>query len=326
MWKSESLFLFLLLQQDQETDSGVLEAIREALEEIAYFLRNSDQILADALVSVVTDTFQRLAEILIDSLTYLFVNYPSLTSERLLDLHAEIFRLSLMVGGAFLVWIGFLHVAGRLHGVRPTVYLLTALVVGGVSPWLLDYLARFSSVVALSLRPAETGLTEIMGIWSGLVVVTIVNSSLLLAIVTVFVVRDIFLMFVAVSSPFLGLLLVFPYTRRYAASLLGAVGGFLLIGPLNMIVFRLMLTFYSTEAGELPQWIWGLGGLVLMLGIPYVVLSSGLQAAGPALSFTRGADVSRLKKLAGRSGPEQDNEMYRSEQSYRENRFTERRR
>jgi len=319
-------------ENDDSGPNSPFHEIAGLVKELREFNRTFTDSLSEAMKATFEEPFQELANILIDILIYLFTHHPSLTTVELVGLHGEIFQLALLLSAGALVWIGVLHLTNRIHGARPVVYLVAALAIGGVAPWLLDLLVQLAQAITISLKPVSPEPWSVVRVSVSLVLITIINSAFLLAIVVLYTVRDVFLMFTAVTAPLLGLMLVFPYTRRYAASILGTFGAFLIITPLNMVVFRLILIFIETKPGEIPQWPWVIGGFALMLGIPYIVLSSGLAAVGQGLSLVGGSSVpgskhvKRVAKDRVRSRVDPNNKLGLNRRAHRRNRFRRRRR
>jgi len=307
---------------------SLIQEITSLLREIREFNSTWTEELSEALEATFREPFQELADALIDILIYLFTHHPSLTTPDLVGLHGEIFQLALLLSAGALVWIGVLHLTNQIHGARPVIYLVAALAVGGVAPWFLDLLVQLAQSITISLKPAGQEPWSVVRVSVSLIIITVVNSAFLLAIVVLYTVRDVFLMFTAVTAPLLGLMFVFPYTRRYAASMLGAFGAFLIIGPLNMIVFRLILIFIEADAGKIPQWPWVIGGFALMLGIPYIVLTAGLAAVGQAQSLIGGSSIPGTGRIKDRalSKVDPNNKLGLRREGRRKNRFRRNRR
>lgn len=242
--------------------------------------------LVDKIKSAIFAPFDAFAKAVINILTHLFTSYPTIhPNEDVRELH----RLSLIVAFALstltIVVAGLLFQVGPLFGVSyqqvrlilPRV--LLALIFSTVSPYLLQYTVDFADALTHAFKPADPGVWEATRILTELALVAVLDAFLLATIGALFVVRDIYLLFAAVASPLIALGWALPYTRRYANTLIGVYWSFLLIGPLDMIVFRLTLSLLETSNGGVPQWLTAMGGIVMMLGIPYILLTTGQSMA-----------------------------------------------
>ena len=326
--------------EDEEDDSGglgdLLGPLETLVEEFTSFTEDFDQLLIDVLIAVFFKPFQYLAETLVNLLTAVITSYPSVTREDVLELHALMFRLSLLLSAAAFLMIGYVYLTGSLlwigyENVRPLIpRLFAALMFGGVAPWLLDYPVQLAELVTTGLKPVDSGFWVVTQLTSELMVIVVLNAIILLGISVLFIIRDVYLLFATVAAPLLALGWSLPCARRYANPLIGAFWGFLLIGPIDMILFRLILALLEVDAFEFPHWLWALGGLILMLVVPYAVVSTGASAGGMALAFIGGASLSSkteqsLRQVNQQENPHEPREYqerdYRSDR--RGNRFTE---
>jgi len=278
------------------------------------------------LLQLFGDQLQELSNYLVSILTGLIRNYPNVVRQDVMSVHEDVFAVSVVLAGVFLSWIGLLLVLNLEFNVRRVVHVVGAVAVGGVAPHLLNLLIKLSESVTMLLQPAEAGLASVLQFSTSFLLIAFLNSLLLIGIAVVFLVRDAFFVFVAAASPLLGLGYAFPYTRRFTAPLFGVFGAFLIIGPLNMIVFRLSLAFFKLQP-DLPEYLLSIPMFVLLLGIPYILLSSGMAAVGTGTSYLRGASVPNTvkrkaqKHVPGYEQPSQDTGI-----SSRPNKYTTRRR
>jgi len=238
--------------------------------------------LVDSIKEAVFGPFNALAEAVVEVLTDVFTSYPTVQPN---DAVQELHRLTLITTFALstltVIVAGVLFQIGPVFGVsyqqvRMMVpRILLALVFGTVSPFLLQYAVEFAEALTVAFKPSDPGFWSTTRLTGGLAVVSIINALLLVSVAALFVVRDFYILFAAAASPLIALGWALPYTRRFANSLIGVFWGFLLIGPLDMIVFRLILALLETPGNETPEWLTALGGFVMLLGVPFIVLSSG---------------------------------------------------
>lgn len=272
---------------EEEDDGGLLSALTDAI--------------IGAFNSMFSVPFQDLANWMSDTLVYFFVSYPDVTQKDVTSVHGNVFAVAVLVSTAFLVWLGILAMTGGVSGVRPAVHLLIVLAVSAVSPWLLNLPIGLSRAITEALAPPNPELWNVLQFSSGLILVTLLNSFLVIAIAVIFIIRDMYLMFIAAATPLLGIAYIIPQTRRHIAPLFSVFVAFLLIAPLDMIVVRLMLAFFEVKPPGIPNWLPAMAGFVLLVGIPFIVLSSGMGAVGAGLGYARGAAVPRsLKRRGGR--------------------------
>jgi len=243
--------------------------------------------LGEKIKQAVYAPFNAFADAVVGLLTHLFTSYP--------DVHPnpdvqELHRLSLIVAFALstltVVLAGILFQVGPIFGVSyrqvrmllPRV--LIALVFGTVSPFLLQYAVDLADALTIAFRPSNPGFLGSVQLTGGLIVVGLLDAFLLAAVAAIFVVRDVYILFAAAASPLIALGWALPYTRRFAHSFIGVFWAFLLIGPLDMIVFRLVLSLLQPSGVEVPHWLLAMGGFAMLLGVPYMVLSTGQSMAG----------------------------------------------
>lgn len=283
--------------EDEEEDDGPiisLDGVRDAIDDLvgdfSDFVDNLEDTLVSAGLTLFVKPFQLLAQLLSDILTHVIVSYPDVRHPEVLDLHWLIYQLTLLLSVPGFIWIGFRHMTNRADGIRPTVHLLGLLVAGGVAPWLLHYPVKASELTTVAIQSETVPVMGMLNLSLMTAVVIWFKAIILLVLVLVYVVRDFYLMFFTVSAPLIFLLLYFRPTRDHVAPLLGLFIGFLLIGPLDMIAYRLVLALLDMNAGSpVPHYIWGLGGYCVMLALPYVILSSGTSMTLPAASVAKSA-------------------------------------
>lgn len=251
-----------------------------------------ENLLKDVLIALFYEPFEALANMLTYVLTRVITSYPDMTMADVIDLHYEVFQLALLLSVPAFIMAGYVFMFGSLFWIDEEQVkqliprLFMALSFGAVAPWVLQYPVRLSELVTLALRPTDPGFWVVTQLISETLIVAVLNALLLLGVTIMFIIRDVYLLFAAVVAPLLALGWALPYARQYASPLIGAFWGFLIIGPLDMIIFRLTLALLEVDAFEFPHFLWGLGGLVLMLAVPFIVLSAGASITGVALAVT----------------------------------------
>ena len=275
--------------------AGVAEARSENEQEdddrgLVQELRDLPGDFAESLVGVLTDGFNAVSESIINSLTLLIVNYPTThPNQHVAELHQTAFRLALLLSGLTLIVIGLLYLTNFTIGnLNPTTAaalfpkLLAALAIGAVAPHLIQYLVELFQLLTVVFQP-DAGLRGALRMTGGLAVVAVINALGLLAVAIFFIVRNVFILFYAAFAPIIFLMAVTPYLRGYAAMMSGAFVGFIIVGPVEMALFNLTVSFVDTLTG-VPQWLGALGGIILLMVVPYFFVTIGAQAAAQAVS------------------------------------------
>lgn len=250
------------------------------------------QQLQNAIISVLMDSVQELAKILNGLLTRIFVSYPDVEQSFVLDIHQKVFQVTLALSSAAAAWLGVLHMLNRVNGIRQIVLLLGAVAFGAIAPSLLWYPIELSRLTTEALIPANPGLIQVSRFTFELLLVLVIDVFLLLGTVMIFIARDVYLMLGVAMAPLIALMAVTSPLRRFADRLTSIWIAFLLIGPLNAVTLDLTLSLMGTSAIDTPHYLWGLGGIALLFGLPVVLLGAGAVVFAP------------MTRIAGR-GPKQ---------------------
>jgi hypothetical protein len=242
----------------------------------------------DAIISVLMDLVTGLAKTLNSVLTRVLVSYPDVTQSRVLDLHQDVFQVAVALSSVAALWIGTLHLFDRIDGLRPLVSLLVALGFGAVAPSLLYYPVEISRLTTEALAPADGNIIEVSRFTAETLLVLWFDVFLLLGTALIFVVRDVYLMVGVALAPLIGLMAVTPTFRRYADVLISIWIGCLLIGPVNAVVLDFSLSLMGSSLLAIPHYIWGLGALALLFGLPLILLGAGAVFFAPMTRVVRG--------------------------------------
>lgn len=251
--------------------------------------------LEDTIVSLFESILSRLVGILAD----LFVTYPDVTESWVLEVHSKVFMLTIIVATAAIAWIGINQMLNRIDGVRYSVYILAALGVGAVAPDLLQYPVQLSEAATQALLPSNPGLEPLGEFTFQMAIVALLDVFVLLGIAIVFLGRNMYLLLGVALAPLLAIMMVTPGFRQYAQMLVSVWVACLIIGPLNAVLLDLLLHMLAADT-TIYTWLWSLAGLVMLLGLPLTILSSGVVMLGPGLSLMRNTS-GRFRRLGGRA-------------------------
>jgi len=301
--------------------SGVIDAITDLPGEIA---DASKTVLKELLYDPFTAFMQAVADLVVTWIVWL----PDPRTPAVYDIHADVFAVSLLLTGVTFTAIGFMYMGYEPFGipferVQPLIpRLLLAIGFGSVAPWALSYPVRISEALAQGLAVEEMALSGMLMLTIEIVLVAAVQAILLVGLIAILVVQKVFVLFGVAAAPLIAVLwaLPFQYTRNIANQLIGAWWGFVLLPPFMVIALRLTVALLSLDGFTGPEWIAGIGGILLLLGLPYLVVSSAMTAVTPATaagSAAAGTVKTKVRKQYRRSTETpQHNTPYR-----RENRF-----
>lgn len=278
--------------------SGVLEPLRRIYEKISTL----PQEIAQAAIDAIHGVFKAAAQALVDLLTVVMTAHPQVyPNQEVGDIHRTVYTASLLLSGASIVFIGIAHMLGFINAYQTSIRvalgrLIAALALGAVAPQLVQLGVDLSHALTVAFKPTDPSLLGTALLSGHLLVVAFLDAFILLGVLVVFILRDVYFMFFAAAAPLIFLLGALPHFRRFAQSLIGVFLAFMLIGPLDMIAFRLTLAMLNMNSlSGLPEWLLAFGGIVALLGIPYIVLSSGMSMVGLMFGLAAGAKT-RVRK------------------------------
>jgi hypothetical protein len=292
--------------EHDDTDGGVtidisldevVDKLGELVDILSDFTGTFSEAMTDALFSVFWQPFLDLLHAAVQFVAFMLAWMPDTTMPELLAVHHDVYLLSLGLGAVGFVVIGLLYIGAGpftlpFRRLRPLIpKLLLALVFGGLAPWLLAPVVDLSEAIALALAPQDPDTTAMVMMGGELVLIAAVQAVVLLAVLIVLGMTKIFVVFGVAAAPLLAVLWAVPFrfTQTKADALIGVWWACLLVGPFNMIVFRLSLALLSFDGFDAASWILGLAGTVLMIGLPYILVQAGVAAAAPAMAAARGA-------------------------------------
>jgi hypothetical protein len=133
--------------------------------------------------------------------------------------------------------------------------------------------------------------TQLTGLSVTLVLVWVINAFLLLALVALFIIRNVYILFVAAISPLLALAWAFPSTKRYADTFISGYWTALAMAPLDVLVLKFIFSLLKAEGSGVQgvsNWVLGVAGFTLLLWVPYQLYGASQAILGQAYLVSRG--------------------------------------
>jgi len=305
-------------QEDEDEGSGldlgeVVGAVDNLINDFESFTSNWDDKLAETVEITIFGPFKSLLKYLIEIIAAVLLHTP--------DVHgnpgvSEVYHQSLLIAylltGTIVTAAGLLHITGPVLGVsyqqarQILPKTIAAAIFSSVSLPLLQYAVDLTNALVHAFRPdgLEASLSEMFGTSTVLAIVWVVNSSLLLLVVVIFVVRAVYVLFVAAISPLIAMAWSLPMTKPYADSFIGGWFTALAMAPIDMIALKFsfsMMTAQGATFGQaLASWVYGMGAAVLMLWIPYQLYGASQAAISQAYGITNGVKNRFRKYKAGK--------------------------
>lgn len=317
-------------EEDEEDDQpvvdidldGVIDAIDDLTGNFDDFTDNWKEDLADVITQVIFEPFEELAELLVDILTHVFTSYPQLEGNNdVTELNSLSLKIAFAAGGLVIAAAGFLHITGPVFGIGYSQVrtllprIVVALMFGAVSVPLLQLAVDMSEAATYAFKPGNPGFWSSTRLTGEIVLVAVLQSSLLLGLIFVFLIRDFYIMFAAAIAPLLALGWSFPYTKKYADSMIGTFWAALLIGPIDMVLFRMTLSLLETEGGGVPHWLLAAAGILVMIWMPYQIFRASQSAGHGFRRMMSGARRKiRAERRQHREQRKQSNEQRQTQQ------------
>jgi hypothetical protein len=287
--------------QSDEDDGGtviveldaVVNAVDDLIDELQEFTGNWGYTLQEVLTAVLFKPFRLLAQKLLEALALLLLNTPSVhPNPAVEEVHREVLMVTFLLSSLAFTAAGILYMIGPILGISysevrqilPRV--LLALVFSTVSLPLLQLGVELSDALVVAFAPQQLtmSLQQLAGLSVGLVIVWVVQATLLLALAALFIIRNVYILFVAAISPLLALMWSLPRTKRYADTFIAGWFAALLIAPLDMLVLKFSLAMMqgagATPLQSVSNWIIGVGSLTLLLLVPQQVWNASQTAVG----------------------------------------------
>jgi hypothetical protein len=228
-------------------------------------------------------------------LTYLFLNTPSVhPNPAVEEVHREVLLVTTLLSTVGFAAAGILYMIGPVVGISYSQVrsilprLLLALIFSTVSLPLLQIAVDLTDALILAFAPEQLSMSfsQLLGFSIGLVLVWVIKATLLLALAALFVIRDVYILFVAAISPLIALMWSLPPTKKYADTFIGGWIAALLIAPLDLLALKFSLALLqgngATGIQSVSNWILGIGSLVLLLLIPRQLWKASQSTVGKA--------------------------------------------
>lgn len=297
----------------------------EKLDQILDFLTGAGDyvltdVLTDAILAAVFEPVRRLLEVVVNLIAGLLTWYPQVyPNEDVADVH----RVSLGIAALFTVVV-FL-VAAVLHLVQdwlsftpsPVLWKIVprAVVAVGLSTVSLPFIQHLvdgTVIVAHLFLSRDVSILAGTSVTGGLLIAGVINVVLLVLVAALYVLKGLFVLYVAGLSPLILLAWSTPWTRKYAAVFVKGFTTALLVAPLSAAAFRLSIGLLEPgSVAELPDWILGMAMLILLLVVPWMVWSASgwmlLQASQLAYQTRRKA----IREIQESDRIEIDHPMFR---------------
>lgn len=283
-------------EDDEEDDAPIINI---DLDEVTDAINDLDDDLQDALFAVLFKPFRTAAQLLVNSLVIVLTNTPSVyPNPAVEEVHRVTLLVTYMLSGLGFMVAGLLYIVGPILGVSYSQVrmilprMIAALVFGSVSLPLLQYGVELSDALVIAFLPPGLSMSipELAGLTAGVTLALVVNAWLLIAVVAMFIIRAVYIMFVASISPLLAFAWSLPKAKRYADTFIGGWFAALMMAPLDVLALRFSLTLMegtgATGFQGLSNWILGIASLVLLLWIPYQLYGASQAAVGQAYAIT----------------------------------------
>ena len=280
---------------------AIVDAIQQLIGDFQQFTDQWDQTLISVLKAVLFEPFRLLAQQLLNYTTLVLTTTPQIHPNTAVEqIHQLTLTTAIALTGVILTWAGLLHITGPLLGISyqevrqilPRTIL--ALALASISLPLLQLLIDLTNALVHAFRPTQltASITQLAGLSTGLVLAWVAESIVLLAVVAIFIIRDVYILFFAAASPLFLIMWSVPRIRRYADTFIGGFFAALLIAPLDVLALRFCLALLNgsgnTGVQNLSNWMIGVASFTLLLIIPYQVWTASQSAVGTARKITSG--------------------------------------
>ena len=272
---------------------GVIEAVQDLIDTFQEF--TGDKTLTEILKAVLFAPFRTLAQQLLNIVARLLTTTPRVhPNPAVEEVHRDVLIISYLLSTLVFMAAGILYMIGPILGfsyseirvILPRV--IAALVFGTVSLPILQLAVDMTNALSTAFAPRGLVMSneEMLGLTSGLVLVWVFKAIALLALVLLFVIRGVYILFGAAISPLLALMWSVPRIRRYADTFIAGWWAALMIGPLDLLVLQFSLALMrgsgTTSLQSISNWVFGLASLILLLFVPLQVWRASQAAVGQA--------------------------------------------
>lgn len=306
--------------------------ITHLLEILISIVENWDEDLAEVMESVLFYPFETLGQQLLTVVATVLTTTPSVhPNPAVEEVHSQLLIVTYLLATLVLMFAGILYMIGPILGVSygqvRTILprMILALIFAAFSLTLMQIFVDLTDTLVMAFKPEGLRLSveETLGLTSGVLLAYVTKSILLLALVALFILRAVYILFVAAISPLMALMWSIPKFKRYADTFIAGWFAALLIAPLDLLVLKFVLAMMQGDGVNIFQsisnWILGIASLVLLLIVPYQVWSASQTIVGQ----TYRAETGVRQRVESR----QNNQITEEDlKQYRERRRTRRRR
>ncbi|MXR52380.1 hypothetical protein GRX03_12295 [Halovenus sp. WSH3] len=288
-------------EEEEEDGSGIsLDPIVGPLEDLVGLLSDWQGKLVEILKSIFYQPFRDLVQALVRYVYDAVTTTPSVQhSSAVQEVHQQVLYISYLLATVVFMAAGLLYMTGPILGfsfaevrmMLPRV--IIALVFGAFSLPLLELVVELINALNTAFAPTgmEVSIRELFGLGSGLILAVVVKATALLALVVLFILRAVYILFVAAISPLLALMWSIPRVKRYANTFIAGWFAALIFAPLDLLVLRFSLALMRGDGATVLQtaanWLLGIASLVLLLLVPFQVWSASQAAVGQGYRVSR---------------------------------------
>lgn len=233
--------------EDEDDNSGILNGIQNLIDTIQDFTQGKT--LGETITDIIFWPFRKLAEVLLGVLITVLTTTPTVhPNPAVSDVHQDTLIISYAIAGLGFAATGILYIIGPVLNIsynqaRKTLpRLVVALIFATLSLPLLQYAVDLSNAFTHAFTPQIQNIQQVAGLSTGLVIAWVVESVLLLAVVALFLIRNVYILFGAALSPLLAVMWSLPKVRRYADTFIAGWFAALLIGPADVLVLKFSLS------------------------------------------------------------------------------------
>lgn len=286
---------------DDSDRGGLADSITDLVEVMEEFTGSWDNTLAEVLTSVLFAPFRTLVQQLLEALSLVLMHTPDVyPNPAVEEVHGQILLITYLLSGLGFMAVGLLYITGPLLGVSYAEVkmvlprMLAALVFSTASLPLLQYSVELSNALVTAFAPRQLSMsfTQLAGVSTAIILAVVIESALLLVVVAMFVIRDVYLLFVAAISPLLAFTWSIPKAKRYADTFIAGWWTALAMAPLDMLVLKFAFSMLEGNGASLPgsisNWILGVASFTLLILVPYQLYGASQAAIGQAYIISHG--------------------------------------
>jgi hypothetical protein len=277
---------------------GVTEAVQDLIDTFQEFTGSKS--LTEILTAVLFAPFRTLAQQLLNVVARLLTTTPQVhPNPAVEEIHRDVLIISYLLSTLVFMAAGILYMVGPILGfsyseirvILPRV--IAALVFGTISLPVLQLAVDLTNALSTAFAPEGLVMSneEMLGLTTGLALVWVFKAIALLALVLLFVIRAVYILFGAAISPLLALMWSIPRVRRYADTFIAGWWAALMIAPLDLLVLQFSLALMrgsgASNLQSISNWVFGLASLVLLLFVPLQVWRASQTAVGQARTAGR---------------------------------------